>query len=108
LNLGFQSRAPRWAVAEQFGNDEDLKFQSLLVRGLALVGKTDYETAIPLFLEANRIYNSDVRLLNALGASYYRTGKLEEALEPLNASLRLDPEQKEIRDLVDRIRAEIK
>jgi tetratricopeptide (TPR) repeat protein len=96
------------AVVERVGDDESLKFQSLLVKGLANMGKKEYETAIPLFLEANRIYNSDVRLLNALGMSYDRIGKKKEALDVLDASLRLNPGQKDIRDLVNRIRTEIK
>jgi tetratricopeptide (TPR) repeat protein len=72
------------------------------------MGKGDYEKAISLFQEGNRIYNSDVQLLNSLGTCYYKTGRKKDALEALNASLRLNPEQKDIKDLINRIDSELK
>jgi Tfp pilus assembly protein PilF len=54
-------------------------------------------------IEENKIYNSDVGLLNSLGLCYYKTGKKKEALDVLKASLRLDPDQKDIKRLIDEI-----
>ena len=96
------------AEAERVRDDEDLRFQYALISGLAHMGKGDYEKAISLFQQGNRIYNSDVQLLNSLGTCYYRTGRKKEALEALNASLRLNPEQKDIKDLINRIDIELK
>ncbi|OGD11042.1 MAG: hypothetical protein A2Y86_02785 [Candidatus Aminicenantes bacterium RBG_13_62_12] len=96
------------AVAERARDDENLRFQYLLITGMAHMGKKEYDRAIPLFLEGNKIYNSDVQLLNSLGNSYYFTGKKKEALDALNASLRLNPEQKEVKALIDRINRELK
>ena len=96
------------AEAERVRDDEGLRFQYALITGLAHMGKGDYEKAIPLFQEGNRIYNSDVQLLNSLGTCYYRTGRKKEALEALNASLRLNPEQKDIKELIDRIQIELR
>ncbi|OGD27020.1 MAG: hypothetical protein A2028_00660 [Candidatus Aminicenantes bacterium RBG_19FT_COMBO_59_29] len=109
---GFLVRAGKFdkglAEAERVRDDEGLRFQYALITGLAHMGKGDYEKAIPLFQEGNRIYNSDVQLLNSLGTCYYRTGRKKEALEALNASLRLNPEQKDIKELIDRIQIELR
>ena len=72
------------------------------------MGKGDYEPAIASLLEGNRIYDSDTRLLNALGACYNATGKKKEALDAYSASLRLDSEQAEVKALVDKLAREIK
>jgi len=71
-----------------------------LLRGLALLGKTDYANGIASLLEANKIYNSDTRLLNALGGAYARTGRSKDALEAYRASLKLNPEQPDIKQIV--------
>jgi len=71
-----------------------------LLRGLAFLGKTDYAQAIASLLEANKIYNSDTRLLNALGNAYARTGKTKEALDAYRASLKLNSAQDEVRKAI--------
>ena len=55
--------------------------------------------SIPRVQEGNKIYNSDTRLLNSRGFCYSKTGQKKEALEVLNASLRLDPDQPDIKAL---------
>jgi len=54
-------------------------------------------------LERNKIYNSDTRLLNSLGFCYYKTKKVQEALDVLKASLRLNPNQEKIKKLIEEI-----
>jgi len=93
------------AAAERFRANDSMRFQHALITGLARMGKGDYEAAIASLVRGNRIYNSDVQLLNALGTCYYRTGRNQEALEALNASLRLDPRQKDIKELVGLIQS---
>ncbi len=58
-----------------------------------------YAGAIGNLLEGNKIYNSDTRLLNSLGFCYSKTGQKKEALEVLNASLRLNPDQPDVKAL---------
>jgi GWxTD domain-containing protein len=94
--------------AERVRDNESLRFQYALITGLAHMGKGNYEKAISFFLEGNRVYNSDVQLLNSLGTCYYKTGQKKDALEALNASLSLNPEQKDIKDLINRIHIELK
>ncbi|MDH7513395.1 MAG: GWxTD domain-containing protein [Clostridiales bacterium] len=93
---------------ERVSGDESLEFDYFLVTGRALEGKGEYRAAIERLLEGNKIYNSDTCLLNSLGFCYYKTGQKKAALDVLNASLRLNPEQSEIRELLARIEKELK
>jgi tetratricopeptide (TPR) repeat protein len=87
--------------------EDKLRFDYFLVRGRALTGKGDFSSAIENLLEANRIYNSDTRLLNSLGFCYYKTGQKKAASDALNASLRLNPQQPEVKELLARIEKEL-
>jgi len=84
-------------------DDEEQKFSYFLVKGKALMGLGRYAEAIDNFLEGNKIYNSDLSLLNSLGFCYYKTDQKEKALETLEASLRLDPNQEEVKELIKEI-----
>jgi len=88
-------------LAQVLRSDDRKKFESYLFEGQAHMGKGDYGRAIQSFLEGNKIYNSDTGLLNALGRCYQMTGRKDEALNALKASLRLDPSQEEIKKLVN-------
>lgn len=83
--------------------DEKLKFDYYLIRGQAQMGLGRYGEAIESLLEGNRVYNSDIRLLNSLGLCYYRTNQNSKALEALNASLSLNPKQDDVKKLVAEI-----
>ena len=67
------------------------------------MGMGEYAEAIDNLLEGNKIYNSDVRLLNSLGFCYYKTQQKEKALNVLNVSLRLNPGQSQIKKLIEEI-----
>lgn len=95
-------------LAEKLKGNERFKFDYFFIKGQALTGKGAYAQAIASLLEGNKIYNSDTRLLNSLGFCYYKTSKKREALEALGASLRLNPEQKEIKELVAEIEKRLK
>ena len=90
-------------VDERVKSDERFKFEYLLIRGRAEMGLGNFGEAIASLLEGNQIYNSDIRLLNSLGICYYKTGEKTKALETLEASLRLNPNQKETKKLVQEI-----
>jgi tetratricopeptide (TPR) repeat protein len=83
--------------------DERLRFDYYLTRGQAQMGLGRYPEAIESLLEGNKIYNSDIRLLNSLGICYYRTNQNSKALDTLNASLGLNPKQEDIKRLVAEI-----
>ncbi len=88
---------------ERVKNDGKFRFEYFLIRGNAQMGTGDYSEAINSFLEGNKIYNSDTRLLNSLGLCYLRTGEKGKALDTFNASLRLNPGQDDIKKLVEEI-----
>jgi len=91
------------AVNERARGEEKFKFEYFLIRGKAQMGMGNYGQAIESLLEGNKIYNSDTRLLNALGLCFLKTGEKAKALETLGSSLRLNPNQEDIRKLVKEI-----
>jgi GWxTD domain-containing protein len=95
-------------LADELAGAESFRFDHFLIRGRALKDKGEYAPAILALLEGNKIYNSDTRLLNALGFCFYKTGRKKEALDALAASLRLNPEQKDIEELRGRVEKELK
>jgi GWxTD domain-containing protein len=90
-------------VIERIKDDDVLKFEYSLLKGKALMGLSQYVAAIESLLEANQIYNSHIGLLNSLGFCYYKVGNREEAVRVLNASLSLDPNQVEVKKLLNMI-----
>lgn len=107
---GFLMRAKQYeralAFVETVQADPTLKFDYCLIKGRALRELGRYEEAIPLLEAGNKIYNSDTRLLNALGYCYYKTGQKAQAVEALNASLRLSPDQPDIKALIVEIKGQ--
>jgi GWxTD domain-containing protein len=95
-------------LVEPLADSPNFRFDHFLIKGRALKDKGEYVPAIQSLLEGNKIYNSDTRLLNALGFCFYKTGQKKEALDSLNASLRLNPEQPDIKDLLARVEKELK
>lgn len=90
-------------MAEGLKTDDSQAFDYHLFRGLALMGKKDMAGAQDELLKAITIYDSDTRALNALGRVYIQTGQKEKARQPLEASLRLNPDQPEIRKLLSEL-----
>jgi len=95
-------------LAEELAGAERFRFDQCLIKGQALKEKGDFAAAIQALLEGNKIYNSDTRLLNALGFCFYKTGQKQHALDALDASLRLDPGQKDTAELRVRVEKELK
>jgi len=91
-------------LIEGIKDDEKFQFSYYLLRGKAYMGMANFQDAIINFLEGNKIYNSDVSLLNSLGYCYYKTNQIDKALDVLEASLRLNPGQKDIQALIDKIK----
>lgn len=90
-------------LVESFREVESLRFAYYSIKGKAYMGLGRYEEAIQSLLEGNKIYDSDTGLLNALGYCFYKTDQKDRALEALKVSLRLNPGQENIRDLVAQI-----
>ena len=94
-------------LAENLNQDENMMFDHYLIKGQALAGKGLYMRAIESLEEGNRIYNSDTRLLNSLGFCYYKTAQKSRALEVLKASLRVNPNQDDVKKLMAEIEQDL-
>lgn len=90
-------------LAENLKPNENMQFDYYLIKGQAHAGMGLYMQAIESLEEGNRIYNSDTRLLNTLGFCYYKTAQKSRALEVLRASLRVNPEQEDVKNLMAEI-----
>ena len=107
-HAGFLLRSKKYEMAlervEKIKDDPTLRFDYFIIKGKALKELGRCEEAITCLLEGNKIYNSDTRLLNALGYCFYKTGQNQRALDALNASLKLNPDQAEAKALIEEIR----
>jgi GWxTD domain-containing protein len=90
-------------LIEAIKEDGKLRFDYYLIKGKGYLGMGNYQNAIDNLLEGNKIYNSDVSLLNSLGFCYYKTNKKKMALNVLKASLSLNPDQEDIKKLIKEI-----
>jgi len=90
-------------LVERIRTDDNRRFDYFVIRGKALAGKGLFADALVSLVEANKVYNSDIQVLNTLGLCYYRLGRKAEALAALNASLKLNPGQSDIKALVEEI-----
>jgi GWxTD domain-containing protein len=90
-------------VAEKLRGDDRRQFGFFTLRGQALMGQNKFEDALKDLLQANKMYNSDTNVLNSLGRCYYRLGRKAEALDALNASLKLNPDQDAVKKLIQEI-----
>jgi GWxTD domain-containing protein len=76
-----------------------------LIKGTALFGLERYAPALDELLAANKVYNSDIRVLNMLGLTFLKLNDTEQALNALAASLKLNARQPQIEKLVADIKA---
>ena len=90
-------------LIEKLQDDTEMRFQYFLVKGRSLMGKGMYQEAVDHLLEGNKLYNSDTGLLNSLGICYHNLGEGGLALDALNASLRLNPAQEDVKALIAEI-----
>jgi len=78
---------------EKLKQNREYKFEYHLIKGTALYGMKEYDRALDELLEANNVYNSDVRVLNLLGFTLGQLRNFPEALKAFEASLNLDQDQ---------------
>ncbi|MEW6455249.1 MAG: GWxTD domain-containing protein [Acidobacteriota bacterium] len=87
-------------VIESFKKIERLNFDYFYLKGVALMELRNFKEAIEAFKEGNKIYNSDVRLLNSLASCYFRIGEKDKAKTVWEASLKINPNQENIKKLL--------
>jgi len=90
-------------IIENLKGEENDNFYYYSFKGKALYYKQDYHAAVNTLLEANKIYDSDFSVLNALGLALLRLGNEEEAVKALSASLKINEQQKDISRILEKI-----
>ncbi len=83
-------------------------FDYYALKGRALYYLGNYKAALDSLLKANKIYDSDMVVLNTLGLSFLRLGNKEEAIRVLAASLKINDGQRDIHTLLNQLVAEKK
>jgi GWxTD domain-containing protein len=92
------------AKVENLARFEKFAFDYHLLKGSALFGLERFEPALDELLKANKIYNSDTRVLNLLAFAFFKIDDLKEALKACEASLLLNGKQPVIEKLVQEIK----
>ncbi len=77
----------------------------LFLEGKAYEMKGDVDTAIEKYYASIDIYDSDIRVLNSLANCLLKKGEKEEAIKVLKASLKINPKQKKIKELLQNLTA---
>lgn len=90
-------------LIEGIKEDEKFKFDYYMIRGNIYMEMGNYADAIGNLLEGNKIYDSEIRLLNSLGFCFYKTHQKKKALNALKASLGLNSRQESIKKLIQEI-----
>jgi len=87
---------PLLEMVETLKTNPNEQFHYHAVRGKGLYYLKQYNPALQHLKEANRLYDSDVDVLNHLGFAYLETGNKKEAEKVFEASLKLDDRQQNI------------
>ena len=95
-------------VSRAIEADPSMTAKVLRVSNSSYYGMKDYENALTELLAANKIYDSDPRVLNLLGFTLFNLAEYQEALKTFNASLQLDNDQAVIHRVVKEINNRLK
>lgn len=90
-------------IIKNLENNSKDAFDYFSIKGRALYYLGKNEEAVDSLLKANKIYDSDTAVLNALGLSFIRLNNKEEAIRVLNASLKLNDQQQDIVSLLKQL-----
>lgn len=102
--LGTRAFDKALTLVDRLREDDYQRFEYLSLRGKALIGLERFDEALKDLIEANKIYNSDVEVLNALGVTYRMTGQRQRAIDALEASLKINPQQADVKKLLEDIK----
>lgn len=76
--------------AEQTVKLDPLDYQGYYLLGTIATAKKDFETAVVNYEKAIALNQSSASIFNSLGAAYFATNRLDEALKAFNNALLLD------------------
>ena len=93
---------------EKIKDVQKFKFDYHYIKGSSFYGLKDYESALTELLAANKVYDSDLRVLNLLGFTLFNLKEYDEAIKTFNASLGLDGNQPMIKRILKEIDSRLK
>ncbi len=96
------------AKVESIKNSRKYKLEYHHIKGTSYYGLKDYEKALTELLAANKVYDSDLGVLNLLGFTLFNLKEYDEALKTFNASLTLDKNQPVIKNILKEINKKLK
>jgi GWxTD domain-containing protein len=92
-------------AAAPLQNAPETLFEFHALRGKALYHLGRYTEAVDELVKANGTYDSDAAVLNTLGLSLLRLNNPAEARRALEASLKINPKQPDVADLLKKLDA---
>ena len=90
-------------IVENIKDQEKEAFDYHSLKGKGFYYFEKYDDAVRELLAANKIYDSDVSVLNTLGFCFIRLGEIEEAKRVLSASLVVNQDQADIIEILKRL-----
>jgi len=96
------------ARVDKLKSSEKYKFEYHYIKGAALFGMKDFEKALNELLNANKVYDSDLRVLNLLGYTLFNLKEYKEAQKVLKSSVSLDKNQPLIKNMLLLIKKKLK
>jgi len=84
----------------------DVGYDVYYFLGKAHLGLQEFREAILVFGKALARFGANIDLLNSMGECHYRVGEPEEAIVLWEQSLRIEPNQQDIRDWIRKARSE--
>jgi GWxTD domain-containing protein len=85
-------------------NENRHKFLVILGQCCQILG--EFAQAVSYYKDYLSYYGTNLQVLNSIGECYYKLGNKEEALNAWEKSLKLDPQQEKLKNLVKSIREE--
>ncbi len=89
-------------ISELLKDKKKYEFDYFALKGEIFYYKGNIDEALKYLIKANKIYNSDFRVINLIGLSFLKEGNCKEALKSFRASLALNKNQPMVRDLLNR------
>ena len=89
---------------DKLKNDERFAFSYYQIKGEALFGLKKYKEALVEFLEANKINNSDVTLINMMGETFLKLEDFKQALKAFEASIQLNDKQPVVLQAIEKLK----
>ncbi len=90
---------------EKLSKSGRFEFDYHHIKGKALYEMNDFTKALDSLLKANKIYDSDIRVLNLIGFTLLNLRNYSDALDVFNASIKLNNKQSYILNTIKQIKA---